>query len=176
MPAFVGYRNGPDCSTAKSATITSSVLRWINPPTAHPNILPSAKMPMLENIRRSLTGPNTANSSRMKSGSTATSFFLPRASAPPTRGPRAKVWLGVEHKLGRKLVDLAGPSRCQQEQHCLRADQMAHALAFDHPSSVRLDALGILHLVGHAGAAADLDPDAHAGDRTLGPRQDIGIS
>jgi hypothetical protein len=53
---------------------------------------------------------------------------------------------------------------------------MAHALAFDHPSSVRLDALGILHLVGHAGAAADLDPDAHAGDRTLGPRQDIGIS
>ena len=94
MPPFVGYRNGPDCSTAKSATITSSVLRWINPPTAHPNILPSAKMPMPENIRRSLTGPNTANSSRMKSGSTATSFFLPRASAPPTREPRAKVWLG----------------------------------------------------------------------------------
>jgi len=113
-------------------------------------------------MRRTSTGPNTQNNSRMSSG--ATDRFAAAAG-------RGLVRI-VEHELRGELVGLVVHLGADQEQHGLGIDQDTHALVLDHLVG-GLDPLGVFHGVGHAGAAAVLDADAHADDRRYRVRHHV---
>src|SRR3954465_2017092 len=78
----------------------------------------------------------------------------------------------LEHELRRELRRLVVHLGAEQEQHRLRIDEDLDALVLDDVLA-GLRAFRVLHRVGHAGAAAVLDADAHAGDRPLGLLDDL---
>jgi glutathione S-transferase len=109
-----------------------------------------------------LTSQQTCNEGLLHPGCR---FELDRFAAATGRG-LVRI---IEHELRRQLVDPVIHLGAQQEQHCLGIDQDAHALVLDDFVQ-RIDLLGIIHDVGHAGAAAVLNADAHGGDRMIGFR------
>ena len=88
--------------------------------------------------------------------------------------PQAEVWFGFsEDELRRQLRGLEIHLGAEQEQHRLGVDEDRHALVLDDLVAAGSTALRIFHRVGHAGAAAVLDADAHADDRPVGLGDDI---
>src|SRR6516162_56172 len=81
------------------------------------------------------------------------------------------VWV-VEDELGRQLVGLVVHLGPKQEQYGLWIDQDLHTLILDHFVG-RVDRLGVLHRVFHAGAAAIFDADANASHGLPRPRHHV---
>src|SRR5262245_7575294 len=119
-------------------------------------------MPAPPNMRRTTTGPKAANSSRIASASTGGKPQLGSGFGCRLELYRFAAAAGrrlvriVEYELRRELVGLIIHLGADQEQHRFGIDQDAHALVLDHLVG-GLDLLGILHRVGHAGAAAVAD-------------------
>src|SRR6202521_4653397 len=132
-----------------------------------PNMTPSAKMPARENMRRTETGPKAENSSRMVSGSCS----VTRSGARGVLGGRERHRLAAaagrhlvriaEDELGGQLVDREVHFRADQIEHGFGVDQHAHALRLHYFVAGR-DRFSEIELVGHAGAPALLEADAHA--------------
>src|SRR5829696_6349366 len=115
-------------------------------------------MPCPPNMRRVSTTPRGSKRSRMASASTA----LPggkelRLGGRDRDGFATAAGRGlvriVEDELRRELGGLEVHLRPEQEQHGLGVDEDLHALVLDDVLT-GLAALGVLHRVRHAGAAA----------------------
>src|SRR5258706_278205 len=179
VPRFLNVK-GFDPSLRNVLIVLSSVLKYTVSPKTMPIIALPAKIPSPPKKRRNAIGPNSKNRSSKRRGSDFAAtlarvlvdvFGRRNRDALAAAAGRRLVGI-VEHEAGAELLAHEIHFRADQEEDRFRFDEDFHTLVLDHLVE-RFDIFGVIHRVGHAGAAAVGHADAHALILAVGVGHDV---